>query len=175
MNRRDFVNRSTRATFGFGLGGRLLCGSRSDAAVFSKETAPSGNSPGAADSVLDGTAPLTSNGDLAVQMVEGIRQFLLKETVREAAKRGERWKRVHASVELYEKSVAANRQRFREIIESCGRSSRSANSRAVSERRHAGANCARHKLQRIRGALAGVWACDGGLRWPRCRRVVAQA
>lgn len=116
MNRRDFVNRSTRATFGFGLGGRLLCGSRSDAAVFSKETAPSGNSPGAADSVLDGTAPLTSNGDLAVQMVEGIRQFLLKETVREAAKRGERWKRDYASVELYEKSVAANRQRFREII-----------------------------------------------------------
>ncbi len=116
MNRRDFVNRSTRATLCFGLGGRLLCGSRLEAAAISMNNSLSGIPTETADSLLAGTAPLTAKGDLAQQMVEGIHQFLLKETEREAARREERWKRNYASVELYEKSVAANRQRFQQII-----------------------------------------------------------
>ena len=116
MNRRDFVNRSTRATLGLGLGARFLCESRLEASSFSSERALSGISSGTADSVLAGTAPLTTNGDLAQQMVEGIHQFLLKESEREAVRREERWTRDYASVELYEKSVAPNRQRFQQII-----------------------------------------------------------
>ena len=116
MNRRDFVNRSTRATLGFGLGGRLLCGSRLNAAAISMDNSPSGIPSESGDPMLAGTAPLTAKGDLAQQMVEGIHRFLLKETKREAAGREERWNRNYASVELYEESVAANRQRFQQII-----------------------------------------------------------
>ncbi len=86
----------------------------------SREEAVVDISSRAADSVLAGTSTLTAKGDLAQQMVEGIHQFLLLETKREAAKREERWKRDYSSSELYEKSVAPNRQRLQQIIGATG-------------------------------------------------------
>lgn len=68
------------------------------------------------DSTLPGTSPLTSDGDLALQMVDGIRHFLLQETARQAEDRPRFWKRDYSSVAAYERSIAENRQRFRRII-----------------------------------------------------------
>jgi dienelactone hydrolase len=59
---------------------------------------------------------MTAKGDLAQQMVEGIHQFLLKKTEGEIVSREARWKRDYSSGELYEQSIALNRQRFRQII-----------------------------------------------------------
>ncbi len=116
MNRRDFVNRTTRATLGLGLGGKLLCESHLEASELPGKETLGAISSESVESVLAGTVPLTSNGDLAMQMVGGIRQFLLKATERAFAGREGRWKRDYASVEQYEKSVAPNRQRLRHII-----------------------------------------------------------
>jgi len=70
----------------------------------------------AVDSVLAGTRPLTAEGDLALQMVEVIRQFLLAQTERQAMERESRWSRDYGSAQNYERSVAPNQQRFRQII-----------------------------------------------------------
>ena len=116
MNRREFLSRSTTATFGIGLARRLLGEPRlEDATVAWGE--PSGAiSPGTAESVLNGTAPLTTEGDLAMQMVDGIHRFLLHETERQARERSQLWNRDYTSVEQYEQSIAPNRQRFQQII-----------------------------------------------------------
>ena len=65
---------------------------------------------------LPGTEPLTTQGDLAAQMVEGIDRFLTKETSAALARREERWKRDFSSREAYENSLAPNRQRLRDLI-----------------------------------------------------------
>ncbi len=65
---------------------------------------------------LPGTEPLTLQGDLSAQMVAGIDAFLLKETEKSVAARAAFWKRDFSSREAYEKSVAPNRARLREII-----------------------------------------------------------
>lgn len=67
-------------------------------------------------SQLTGTAPLTAEADLAAQMVEGIRQFLLDETRRQAANRAQLWNRDYSSPQRYAPSVDSNRERFRRII-----------------------------------------------------------
>src|SRR5436190_20858456 len=41
-----------------------------------------------------GTAPLTAEGDLAAQMVEGIDRYLLRRTADSVAGRSERWKQI---------------------------------------------------------------------------------
>ena len=76
----------------------------------------SGTLPGTAESVLAGTAPLTVEGDLAMQMVAGIQQYLLHQTGRQVMERAQLWSRDYGSVALYERSVAPNRQRFRQMI-----------------------------------------------------------
>lgn len=73
-------------------------------------------SPGTAESVLAGTAPLTAEGDLATQMVDGIHRYLLHETETRALERAQLWSRDYTSLEHYEQSIAPNRQRFRQII-----------------------------------------------------------
>lgn len=73
-------------------------------------------SPGTAESVLAGTAPLTIEGDLAMQMVTGIQQYLLHQTGRQVMERARLWNRDYGSIELYERSVGPNRQRFRQMI-----------------------------------------------------------
>jgi dienelactone hydrolase len=70
----------------------------------------------AAESVLAGTAPLTAEGDLALQMVNGIHRFLLREAETQGQAREQRWSRNYNSVELYEQSVESIRQRFRHMI-----------------------------------------------------------
>ena len=46
---------------------------------------------------LTGTQPLTQEGDLAAQMVEGIRQFLVKETAASLGQREALWHRDFSS------------------------------------------------------------------------------
>jgi dienelactone hydrolase len=68
------------------------------------------------NSELYGTAPLTAEGDLAAQMVDGIRRFLLEETHRQATNRAQLWNRDYSSPQRYAQSVAANREHLRRII-----------------------------------------------------------
>jgi dienelactone hydrolase len=70
----------------------------------------------AARSTLPGTDPLTQQGDLAMQMVDAIRNYLASETERLASERERLWNRDFASLDRYERSVEPNRQRFRQII-----------------------------------------------------------
>ena len=116
MNRREFLSRSTSATFGIGLGCRLRCEPLLGSDMPDAREASGSISSGTAEPVLTGTAPLTVNGDLAKQMVDGIHRFLLQETERQAKERETRWSRDYGSAEKYEQSVAPNRQRFREIV-----------------------------------------------------------
>jgi dienelactone hydrolase len=55
-------------------------------------------------------------GDLAEQMVEGIQQYLLRQTGVAVQERGRLWQRDYTSVESYNRSVLPNRERFRQII-----------------------------------------------------------
>ena len=65
---------------------------------------------------LPGTEPLTVEGDLAAQMVEGIDRFLTKQTSAAAARREAQWKRDFSSREASESSLASNRHRLRGLI-----------------------------------------------------------
>lgn len=116
MNRREFISRSTTATLGIGLGSQLFgepcyentmgAGSETSGAILS----------GATESVLTGTEPLTTQGDLAMQMVDGIHRFLMRETDRQAMGRAQLWSRDYTSADRYERSITPNRQRFQQII-----------------------------------------------------------
>ncbi len=72
--------------------------------------------PRTSESVLTGTLPLTAEGDLAAQMVDGIRSYLLHETERQALRRAQLWNRNYTSIDQHEQSIAPNRQHFRKII-----------------------------------------------------------
>jgi dienelactone hydrolase len=65
---------------------------------------------------LDGTAPLTQEGDLAAQMVAGIGRYLDRELDTSVAKRAAFWRRDLASPEAYARSVQPNRDRLRTIL-----------------------------------------------------------
>src|SRR5437868_5719778 len=65
---------------------------------------------------LAGTEPLTAEGDLGLQMVEGIDRFLLRETAEAIRKRERYWKRDVSSREKYEASVEPNRRRLAQIL-----------------------------------------------------------
>ena len=103
MNRRDFLARTSSASIGFSFMTKL---SVAEAGEQSTSTA----------ATLPGTAPLTVNGDLAAQMVEGIQRFLLRKTDQAVTDRKTLWKHDYRSVAGYNLSVASNRDRFREII-----------------------------------------------------------
>ena len=66
--------------------------------------------------ILPGTAPLIMAGDLASQMVDGIRADLLRRTQEAVQERASLWQRDYSSREAYERSVSRNRERFRQII-----------------------------------------------------------
>ena len=72
----------------------------------------------AEDSVarLPDTKPLTVQGDIAAQMVEGIDRFLLRKTEESVAKRAAFWHRDFSSHEAYNKSVEPNRKRLAHIL-----------------------------------------------------------
>ena len=65
---------------------------------------------------LPGTVPLTREGDLAAQMVEGIHRYLAGLTAASVEKRGLRWNRDYSSRAAYEASAASQRERFGQII-----------------------------------------------------------
>ena len=65
---------------------------------------------------LPGTEPLEMQGDLAMQMVDGMHRFLDRETAASITRRQSLWKRDLSSPEAYETSVRSNRDHFREII-----------------------------------------------------------
>lgn len=69
-----------------------------------------------APSTLPGTTPLTTTGDLAAQMVEGIREHLLRATAESLESRRRLWNRNFSSVRDYEESIAPEREQFRKII-----------------------------------------------------------
>ena len=66
--------------------------------------------------MLPGTEPLTLDGDIAAQMVAGIRQFLLEELAASVERRARWWQRDYGSAEAYAKSVEPNRERFCQAI-----------------------------------------------------------
>ncbi|HOX03833.1 MAG TPA: dienelactone hydrolase family protein [Candidatus Paceibacterota bacterium] len=89
----EFANRFLRVMAGIGLG--LSC---------------------RAHDLPPGTSPLTLEGDLSAQMVEGIDRFLQDETERAVLNRAAWWRRDLSSIAAYENSVRPNRERFRRMI-----------------------------------------------------------
>src|SRR5208282_3816008 len=113
MNRREFLNRSTAVA--------LAVGSATKAFVpdLLAETSSGGSQTSTAippGSVMPGTAPLTMQGDMASEMVDGIRRFLLHKMQTREADRAQLWSRDYSSPEHYERSVASNRHSFQHII-----------------------------------------------------------
>jgi dienelactone hydrolase len=70
----------------------------------------------AAPTALEGTQPLTMEGDIASQLVAGADRFLLRELERSEALRERRWRRDYSSPEAYTASVATNRSRLGQIL-----------------------------------------------------------
>jgi len=66
--------------------------------------------------VLAGTKPLEMQGDLAAQMVAGLRGFMLKQIEASVTGREKLWRRDFSSKEAYSRSVASNRERFKTYI-----------------------------------------------------------
>ena len=65
---------------------------------------------------LPGTKPLTMQGDITSQLVDGVDRFLLRKTEESVKKRAAFWKRDPSSVEAYNRSVEPNRQRLAHIL-----------------------------------------------------------
>lgn len=70
----------------------------------------------AADKTLPDTQPLTITQPLDEFMVDGIDRFCLRELAASPGRREKMWNRDFSSPEAYEKSIAPNRERFREYI-----------------------------------------------------------
>lgn len=67
---------------------------------------------------LPNTQPLTMEGDIASQMIDGIDKFLLRETAESVAKREAQWEKPldFSSNEAYEKSLAPRRERLAKML-----------------------------------------------------------
>jgi dienelactone hydrolase len=68
------------------------------------------------EKTLPGSRPLTWEGDLAARMVAGVDAYLTRETEASVRTRVALWRRDTTSPAAYERSVAANRERFRRFI-----------------------------------------------------------
>jgi len=108
MTRREMFEAMGKST----LTGALAAMPPANAAVAQKEEAPPPPSP----NQLPGTAPLTREGDIAAQMVDGMHQYLLQQTAASVERRSAFWNRDYSSHTAYESSVAAQRERFRQVI-----------------------------------------------------------
>ena len=107
MDRRTFLSNSTKATLCAGFRRLLWAGPSAPKPDPAHEEIPS---------VLAGTTPLTAKGDLALQMVEGIHQYLLNLTAEIAKNRDEFWNRDFSSNAAYERSVSRNREHLKHLI-----------------------------------------------------------
>src|SRR5262245_12905947 len=65
---------------------------------------------------LPDTQPLTTEGDLAVQMVAGIDKYLMRELAAAAEKRKEFWKIDASSLKANAVSVEPNREHLRKML-----------------------------------------------------------
>lgn len=65
---------------------------------------------------LPGTKPLTMEGDLAAQMVDGVDRYLLRKLDESTPARARHWKRDVSSVDAYQKSIEPNRKRLAAIL-----------------------------------------------------------
>ncbi len=70
----------------------------------------------AAQSPLPGTAPLTTPGDLAAQMVDGINDYLVRRSAAAPASRASYWRRDFSSAAAYSRSIEPNREHLARII-----------------------------------------------------------
>ena len=67
-------------------------------------------------SPLPATRPLTTKGDIASELVDGVDRFLLKEIEKSVGRRARHWKRDFSSPEAYNKSIEPNRKRLAHIL-----------------------------------------------------------
>lgn len=109
MGRRKFLRRSAQTLLSLGVGPYLPHDLR---AADKGPSAESGDFP----AMLPGTTPLTMQDDLAMQMVDGIKKYLLNRTGEAAKERTQFWNRDYRSVEAYNRSVSQNRDHLRHII-----------------------------------------------------------
>src|SRR5258707_955910 len=65
---------------------------------------------------LEGTQPLTLEGDIASQMVDGVDRFLFRELERSQVARDRFWNRDFSSAEAYTASIATNRAQLAHIL-----------------------------------------------------------
>src|SRR5215831_17224040 len=65
---------------------------------------------------LPNTKQLTMQGDIAMQLVEGVDKFLLHEIDKSVERRAKFWKRDFSSPEAYNKSIEPNRKRLAHIL-----------------------------------------------------------
>lgn len=65
---------------------------------------------------LPGTQPLTMEGDIASQLVDGVDKFLLRELEKSGERRAKFWKYDRSSAEAYNKSIEPNRKRLAHIL-----------------------------------------------------------
>src|SRR5437868_3381345 len=65
---------------------------------------------------LEGTQPLTMEGDIAAAMVAGVDKLLLREIELSVERREKYWKRDFSSPEAYNKSIEPNRERLKKIL-----------------------------------------------------------
>jgi dienelactone hydrolase len=65
---------------------------------------------------LPGTEPLTWEGDLSVRMMDGAHRFVERKIAESMETRAQYWHRDLSSPAAYEKSIEANRERFRKMI-----------------------------------------------------------
>src|SRR5262249_4283820 len=65
---------------------------------------------------LDGTKPLTQEGDLAAAMVDGIDKYLMRELAASVETRKQFWKTDFSSPAAFAKSVQPNRERLRKML-----------------------------------------------------------
>jgi dienelactone hydrolase len=72
--------------------------------------------PAATHEPLEGTKPLTMEGDIASQLVAGVDRFLLRKIEESVEKRARHWKRDFSSAEAYSKSIDPNRKRLAHIL-----------------------------------------------------------
>lgn len=112
MIRRKFLEYSSKTLLAAGLGLRFSLAAGAERQDSAKPAA-SGTPPGQA---LPGTSMLTQDGDLAEQMQDGIRRFLLRKIEDAPQQRSALWQRNYRSVQDYEKSVSSKRERLRQII-----------------------------------------------------------
>ncbi len=115
-SRRSFLGRSVGLSLTLGL---AKSGKGQIASAKNDQGRPgSVQNPGAspAPSTVPGTEPLTITGDLAAQMVEGIRKHLLRATAESLENRPGLWNRNFRSAREYDESIAPQREQLRKII-----------------------------------------------------------